>query len=193
MHPRYKRKQHAKTFRTPAHETSAPDHGRRAACSVQQDDGVLRVLCSTSELDEGGETLTVGDMVTRLAARNQGQYFGTDLDDIDWHFDRYAEYTGRDTATIAGQIVAIAAIYLRLTATTDTGWTARSGSAHVEPLESTSTTRRPVPTIDWRLAAAPTADTRGFSAVGYRRNKEGDEHLAGWVITLTLAATDSPT
>lgn len=154
---------------------------------------MLRVLCSTSELDEDGETLTVGDRVHRLAARNQGKYFGTDLDNIEWHFDRYAKYTGRDTATVEGQVLAIAAIYVRLTSTTDVGWTAQSGSAHVEPLESTSTTRRPVPTIDWQPAAAPTADARGYGAVGYRRDKEGDEHLAGWVITLTPAATGFPT
>jgi putative ribosome biogenesis GTPase RsgA len=71
---------------------------------------VLRVLCSTTELDEDGETLTVGDTVRRLAARNQGKYFGTDLDNVEWHFDRYAEYTRRDTANVTGQIVAIAAI-----------------------------------------------------------------------------------
>jgi hypothetical protein len=81
---------------------------------------------------------------------------------------------------------------VRLTATTD-GWTARFGSAYIEPLQSTSTTRRLVPTIDWQPTAALTADTRGYGAVGYRRDKEGNEHLAGWVITLSPAATDTPT
>jgi hypothetical protein len=127
---------------------------------------MLRVLCSESELGEYGERLAVGDRVDRIARRNDEGYFGTQLDEIIWRFDRYAEITGAEPVRISGTVTALAAVYVEMTQLGDCTWTAAHGTAHQEPLTTTSGTRLP---------------DRG---VGTSRVEEGDERLSGWLIDL---------
>ncbi len=144
---------------------------------------VLRVLCSESELEENGEVIAVGDRVSRLAGRVEGPYYGTDLDSIDWRFDQYAEDIGYEAATISGQVTEISAIYVQRTAAAEGGWTARPGSAHLEPLSTTEATRKIVDLIDWGPPSPPDEHGRAYS-IGHARVEEGDELLSGWVFTL---------
>ncbi|MDH2442624.1 hypothetical protein QDR37_01570 [Amnibacterium sp. CER49] len=127
---------------------------------------MLRVLCSESELGEYGERLAIGDRVDRVARRDQGGYFGTELDEIVWRFDRYAEVGGADPVRITGTVTAIAAVYVEMTQLGSCTWTAAHGTAHQEPLTTTTGTRRPV------------------EGVGIHRVEEGDERLAGWLVEL---------
>jgi hypothetical protein len=126
---------------------------------------VLRVLCPESELGEYGERLAIGDRVDRPARRNDGGYFGTELDEIVWRFDGHAEGTGAEPVRIAGTVMAIAAVYVEMTQLGSCTWTAAHGTAHQEPLTTTAGTRRP-------------ADGMGTGI------EEGDERLAGWLIDL---------
>ena len=69
---------------------------------------MLQVLCSTSELDEDGECIAVGDRIERPAGRRRaGTFYGTELDTVEWSFDRYAEITGAETVIIGGRVTAI--------------------------------------------------------------------------------------
>lgn len=147
---------------------------------------MLDVLCSTTELEEYGEILAVGDHVDRQASFSQRGYYGTGLDDIEWSFDRYAGLTiGSVEGTVAGDIVRLAAIYIRLTLDSSgpvAGWTARPGSAWLEPVTSTADTRRPLERIEYRTAPP---DERGHSrAYGHVAMNEDDEQLSGWRVTL---------
>lgn len=148
-----------------------------------QDVAVLRVLCSDSELDENGEVIAVGDCLSRLAGRVENVYYGTDLDSLEWRFDQYADAIGYHAATISGRVTAISAVYVRLTKAVEGGWTARLGSAHLEPLDTTAATRRIEDVIDWG-PLSPTDEHGRAYRTGYPRIHEGDEHLSGWVITL---------
>lgn len=143
---------------------------------------MLRVLCSRSELEENGEVIAVGDNVSRLASYGEHVYYGTELDALEWHFDQYADAFGDPATTISGQVTAISAVFVRLTRATD-GWTARLGSAQLEPLTTTSATRTIEDTIDWGPVSPPDPDGHSYS-VGYPQIREGDELHAGWVITL---------
>lgn len=145
---------------------------------------VLLVLCSDSELDEYGEVLRVGDHVRRMAARREaGVYFGTELDAVEWQFDRYADILGRESVTISGTTTAIHAVFVLLTKSPE-GWTARPGSARLEPLSTTAATRKPVEVIDWEPPTPPDDRGRSFRR-GHRRIEEGTEQLTGWVVTLS--------
>ena len=110
---------------------------------------MLRVLCSESELGEYGVVVTVGEHISRLAARIEEPYYGTDLDTIEWRFDQYADAIGYESATISGTVAAISAVYVQLTSDPEGGWKARPGSAHLEPLDTTSATRKIEPVIEW--------------------------------------------
>ncbi|QHC58932.1 hypothetical protein [Rathayibacter sp. VKM Ac-2760] len=149
-----------------------------------QDDVLLQALCTTSELDEDGVIVAVGDRIRRLAVPYRGGYFGGDLDETPWMLDYYGDATGAaDTVWIEGVVTAIAAIRTRLTRLDDGTWTARPGSAELEPLRSTADTRRPVPEIDWGPRSEPDADGHAY-AMGVARQHEGDEDLSGWLITV---------
>jgi hypothetical protein len=126
---------------------------------------MLDVLCSTTELEEYGEILAVGDHVDRRATFPRRGNFGTGLDDMEWSFDRYAGLTaGSVERTVAGDIVGLAAIYVRVTLDSSgpvPGWRTRPGSVWLEPVTSTADTRRPLERIEYRRSAP---DERGHSA-----------------------------
>lgn len=143
---------------------------------------MLRVLCGTTELEEYGEVIAIHDRVERIAAHSEGNYFCTGLDDIDWVFDRYADWAGPMIATVTGRVVAIDAVYVRL-APVEGGWTAAAGTARLESLFTTAETRRPPSRIDWGRPSPPDETGRRFR-VGYPLVREGDEHLSGWVVAL---------
>ena len=151
---------------------------------------MIRVLCSDSELDEGGEVIAVGEHVSRLAARIQNVYYGTDLDAIEWRFDQYADAIGYESATISGQVIAISAVFVRLTAAPGGGWTARLGSAHLEPLETTASTRKIEHEVMWGTPS-PTNEHGYAYRTGSPRLEEGDEYPSGWVFTLASARIGS--
>ena len=143
---------------------------------------VLTVICPTSELDEFGEVIRVGDDVHRLAARRRGAYFGTRLDEVEWYFDQYAGLSEREAATIHGSVASIEAVYVHLTRA-EGGWTAILGSAHTEPLESTEATRRIQPRVALNEKSHP--DEAGLSYQGgYPVREEGEESLVGWAVVL---------
>lgn len=141
---------------------------------------MLRVLCVQTELQEDGEVISVGDRVKRLAGRLPGGYFGTNLDEVEWGFDRYAELTSSHAAVIEGDVVAIAAVYVGLAALGN-GWTAAPGTAWLEPLSSTATTRAPENRIEWSTQSMPSGHSY---PVPHHRTEEGDEYLTGWLFTL---------
>jgi hypothetical protein len=141
------------------------------------------MLCSESELGEYGVIVAVGEHVSRLAARIEQPYYGSDLDALEWRFDQYADAIGYESATISGTVAAISAVYVQLTSNPEGGWTARPGSAHLEPLDTTSATRKIEPVIEWGPPSPPDKDGHSYRA-GHARIHEGDEHLSGWVITL---------
>jgi len=152
--------------------------------STGDDDAVLRALCTTSELDEDGEVVAVGDRIRRLAVPYRGGYYGGALDETPWMLDRYGDATGAaDTVWIEGVVTSVAAIRTRLTRLADGTFTARPGSAVLEPLHSTEDTRRPTPEIDWQPHSEPDADGHAY-AIGFARQREGDEDLSGWLFTL---------
>ncbi|MDY0912713.1 hypothetical protein [Rathayibacter festucae] len=151
------------------------------------EDVLLRALCTTSELDEDGEVVAVGDRIRRLAVPHRGGYFGGDLDETPWMLDRYGDAIGAaGTVWIEGVVTAVAAIRTRMTRRDDGVWTVRPGSAVLEPLHSTADTRRPVREIDWGPRSEHDADGHA-SAVGFARRSEGDEELSGWLITVRRA------
>jgi len=144
---------------------------------------MLRVLCADSELAEEGDVLAVGDRPERLAGRPVPGFYGTELDDIEWVFDRYAQVGGgRRIAVISGLVVSIDAVYVSLTLTPQ-GWAPAAGTATLEALYSTASTRRPEHRIVWGAASAPDQHGDTYRA-GYPAFEEGDENFTGWVITL---------
>lgn len=145
---------------------------------------MLAVLCTDSELAEEGEVLSVGDQVARLAVTATPDFYGTDLDRIEWVLDRYAQVAsgGRRIAEISGTIASIDAIYVALSLNL-TGWAPAAGTATLERLETTTATRRPERRIAWGPTVAMDAQGRATRA-GYPVLEEGDEHFSGWVITL---------
>ncbi len=147
---------------------------------------MLRVLCSETELQEDGEVIAIGDHVSRVGCRVENVFYGTDLDEIEWRFDQYADAVGYEAVTISGQVIAISAIYVRFTATSGGGWAPRLGSAHLEPLDSTASTRKIEDVVDWGPLSPPDEHGHAYRA-GYPQIAEGDEHLSGWLFTL-----DSP-
>jgi hypothetical protein len=155
-----------------------------------QDAMVLQVLCSESELGEYGESIAVGDLVSRTAARAEGGYFGTDLDLVGWRFDRYADATGSEPTTISGTVVAIDAVHVRLTGTEE-GWTALPGSARLEPRRTTAGTRRPPDRVEWGPPSPPDEEGAVYR-VGLHRIEEGDELLSGWLLTLSEERVEGP-
>lgn len=69
---------------------------------------MLRVLCTDSELAEEGDVLAVGDRPERFASRLASGFYGTELDDVEWVFDRYVRVGGeRRTSAILGFVVSI--------------------------------------------------------------------------------------
>lgn len=151
----------------------------------------LEVLCSSYELEESGDVVTVGDYISRHVSRWNTVYYGTELDDIKWNFDSEAEADGSTATTISGDVTAISAIFVRLTHVPGKGWTPVSGSAHAERIESTADTRQIKPEIDWVPVSTPDAHGHAYSA-GYPRTEEGDEHHSGWLITLEPYRIDAP-
>ncbi len=152
--------------------------------SAVHDGGMLDVLCTASELAEYGEVLVVRDRLERLAVTITPNFYGTELDEIEWVFDRFAQVGsgGRKTATISGVIVSIDAVYVRLTRKSR-GWAPAAGTATLERLERTAATRRPECRIAWGAASVP--DEHGHAnRTGYPVFEEGDESFTGWVITL---------
>ncbi|MCJ1673352.1 MULTISPECIES: hypothetical protein [unclassified Rathayibacter] len=150
-------------------------------------DALLQALCTTSELDEDGEVVAVGDRIRRLAVPHRGGYIGGDLDETPWMLDRYGDATGAaDTVWIEGLVTSVAAIRTRMTRRDDGVWTVLPGSAVLEPLRSTADTRRPVPEIDWGPHSEPDADGHAY-AMGFARRSEGDEELSGWLFTVRRA------
>jgi len=144
---------------------------------------MLRVLCTDSELAEEGGVLAVGDRPERLAGRAAPGFYGTELDDIEWVFDRYAQVGGeRRTAVISGLVVSVDAVYVSLTLTPQ-GWAPAAGTATLEALYSTARTRRPERRIVWGATSAPDQHGHTYRA-GYPAFEEGDESFTGWVITL---------
>lgn len=144
---------------------------------------MLRVLCTDSELAEEGDVLAVGDRPERLASRPALGFYGTELDDIEWVFDRYAQVgSERRTAAISGLVVSIDAVYVSLTHTLQ-GWAPAAGTATLEALYSTARTRRPEPRIVWEAASAPDQHSHTYRA-GYPMFEEGAKSFTGWVITL---------
>ena len=136
-----------------------------------------------SELDDDGDVIAIRDHVSRPASRVENVYYGTELDTIEWRFDNDAGAGGEPVTTISGEVAAISAVYVRLTAVRGHGWTAQLGSAHLEPLDTTASTRRIQDIVDWGPLSPP--DEHGYAyRGGYPRTEEGDEHLSGWVFTI---------
>jgi hypothetical protein len=144
---------------------------------------VLRLLCSEPELGEYGNVVSVGEYISRPAARIEQSYQATESDTVEWRFDQRADAIGYEWATISGTGAAISAVSVQLTTHCEGGWTARLGSAHVEPLDTTSATRRIEPLIDRGPPSPPDKDGHSYRA-GHARIQESDERLSVWVITL---------
>ncbi|MDJ0377067.1 hypothetical protein [Cryobacterium sp. PH31-L1] len=117
---------------------------------AMHDGGMLDVLCTASEQAEYGEVLVVGDRLERLAVTITPNFYGTELDEIELVFDRFAQVAsgGRKTATISGVIVSIDAAYVSLTRKS-LGWAPAVETATLERLETTAATRRPERRIVW--------------------------------------------
>lgn len=139
--------------------------------------GVLRVLCSESELGEHGEAVAVGDRIARSASRIDHAAFGTALDEVEWRLDRDAVAAGPDAVTVSGVVHSISAVYVDLIRLGDCTWAPATGSAHLEPLTTTAATRRPEAPTD--RGAAPALDRFAAPLV-----VDGDERLSGWLLTL---------
>jgi hypothetical protein len=150
---------------------------------------MLQVVCSESELLEDGELVAVDDVLSRVATPFAGGYYGDHLDDVPWMFDQYAAgFSDRhDVVVLSGRVVAIAAIYVRLTLREDDGWAPIPGSARLAALMSTRDTWRPDPTIVWDTPVPPHPE-RGSSVRGYAERHEGDEEFNGWLFTLDDAS-----
>jgi hypothetical protein len=143
---------------------------------------MLAVFCADWELEEDGEIIAVGDRMRRAAIRRHTAYFGSELDDVEWSFNRDSEGDRSGCTTIAGEVVRIEAIYVRMTRGAD-GWTAIHGSAHAEALHTTAATRRIEPQIECGPLSLPDEDGHSYRA-GYPLIHEGDEKLAGWLLHL---------
>jgi hypothetical protein len=104
---------------------------------------------------------------------------------VPWVFDQYAAgFSDRgDVFLLSGRVVAIAAIYMRLSLQGGNGWGPIPGSARLAALTSTQDTWRPEPKIVWNTPAPP-ASQGGQSVIGYAERGEGDEDFNGWLITL---------
>lgn len=151
---------------------------------------MLDVLCSDMELGEYGEVIAVDDVVRRLGVRRRSEWFGTDLDQIEYWFDRYAGLVGSgEVIVLSGEIDAIVSIYTRATRSTDGVWGPRAGSARLEPLSSTRDTRRPLRRVAWAVDTPSASHERG--ARGRWDPREGDESLWGWRVTLADAAVEA--
>jgi hypothetical protein len=149
---------------------------------------MLRVVSTESELAEDGEVITVGDVVTRVALPFDGAYFGDELDDVPWMFDRYAAgFSDRsDVVVLTGRVVAIAAVYVRLSRDDTDGRVPIPTSSRLASLVSTRDTWRPEPTIIWEMPSA--SPPEGGLTRGYEERHEGDEILVGWLFTLDETA-----
>ncbi|THG28154.1 hypothetical protein [Naasia lichenicola] len=143
---------------------------------------MLRVRCFETELAENGDVIGVGDVVKRMAVRHPMEHFGTEIDAL-WGFDSYGGPPDSEVITLTGEVTAIDAVYVELTADADGGWRPRLRSARLEPLHSTADTVSPLPTILWETPSPP--DPTGHSyGTGYAIITEGDTSFAGWVVTL---------
>lgn len=151
---------------------------------------MLQVLCSSTELEEYGEVLQVHDRVRRLGGRRRGRFFGTELDEVEWSFDRYAGVAGDGAVTISGLVVALQAVFVRLTQRPGAGWTVEPGSAHLEPIFSTAATRRPQTRTAWS-ELTPGKGAGRVVRYGHRVVNEGDEDFSSCLVTLNEERIDS--
>ena len=144
---------------------------------------MLRVLCGSTELEEYGEVVAVGDRVKRPAARRDRRWL-PELEGVGWVFDRYAGFGAGEQAVVGGTVERLDAVFTRLTLEPGRGWVPLPGSVHLERLETTAATRR----VERKVVHGPWSepDERGRS---YRNGRaviqEGDESFYGWVIELT--------
>lgn len=154
---------------------------------------VLKVFCPVDEVDAAGRGLAVGEALERLASqRGLGRaVLGTDVEDVSWVLDRDALLVEQPAAVIRGRVAALDAVYVTMTGQEDGGWVQKLGSARTETQVSTSDARRERPRIDWTIqqespAAGPTV--RG----GFRTWIEGEQVLAGWIVTLDAEQVSPP-
>lgn len=142
---------------------------------------MIQVLCSESELQEYVEVVQVGQRVTRMGARRDWTYFGSDLDDVPWQFDQYA--VAGHSVTLTGDVVEIAAVYVRAAHDPSGGWTAEPGSAWLEPLTTTADTRQPEQEVLWGPPSIPDEEGNYYRS-GTHVIHAGDELFSGWLFTL---------
>lgn len=144
----------------------------------------VRVYCVHYELEEDGETLTVGERIRRVVVPyGTGEYFGTELDRIPWMFDR-AGFAGPGLGgrVLEGVVTRIDAIYVQR----PVGAQMVRGSAQLESLRTTDERRRPE-LRPLKNRPIPPGFT-GTSYYGtYEDRRVGDEDFSGWVITVDAA------
>lgn len=147
---------------------------------VRDHGGVLQVLCGETELAEYSEVIALGDRIERQAARLP-RHLGAALDGAEWTLDRYAAVVGCPVATITGVVVAIDAVFVRMTREPSGSWAPAVGPPHLEPVSTTALTRRPGRSIVNARSSRPGehGGRREFDAM-----QEGDERLSGWRFTL---------
>ena len=159
-----------------------------------QDLAVLQVRCDESELEEYGEVLEIGQLISRPALPRSGgeAFFGTSLDEVPWELDRYHFLTTTPSVTIAGRIVAIAGVYALLTRSASDGWRPLPRSSWTEPVRSTADSRRVLQRTEWHDVPRP--DGRVLRG-GSPAPQEGDEQRYGWLLSLedaTVEPLESP-